>query len=72
MRLVAGWAALALLVACDSAAGSGLSAEENEALNEAAAMLDAAAAGEGNMAAPESAAETGDVLVADEAATNSQ
>jgi hypothetical protein len=79
-RTIAMMAALALLAACgDGEAGAGgVTAEESRQLNEAAEMLDAApetviAADETGLANAEAtAAETGDVLIADTNDANAQ
>jgi hypothetical protein len=61
MRIVMGIATLALLAACGQEQGvGGLTAEESQQLNEAAAMLDA----DSNGFAPE--ARTGELPVIDE------
>jgi hypothetical protein len=78
MRLLIGLTALALLGACGGNDEDALNADENKALNEAAEMLDASpdslGAGEettlGNGDAPAESAETGDLMVSDNAAAN--
>jgi hypothetical protein len=74
----AGAAALALLTACGGESGAGgVTAEESRQLNEAAEMLDAApdtvvASDETGLANGVNSAETGDLMVADDAAANKQ
>ena len=75
MKIVIGFAALALLAACGQEEGvGGLTAEESRQLNEAAAMLDA----EPDSLAPSdetglgNEAEAGELPVSEEAATNGQ
>lgn len=78
MKLFAGMAALALLAACGGNDENALTADENRQLNEAAEMLDASP---DSLGAPdddavlgngEAPADTGDVMIAGDAATNAQ
>lgn len=72
MRLGLGWAALALLAACGQEQDTGgLTAEEARELDEAANMLDTAPEVEGEEALA-NAADSGDLPITSEAATNGQ
>ena len=75
MKIVIGFAAVALLAACGQDEGAGgLTAEESRQLNEAAEMLDAAPEGLAPMdeTGLSNEAETGELPVPDEPPTNSE
>ncbi|HEY9553843.1 hypothetical protein [Allosphingosinicella sp.] len=78
MKIVIGLTALALLAACGQEEGAGgLTTEESQQLNEAAAMLDSAPetlapADETGLDNEMEPAETGALPVTEEAATNDQ